>query len=140
WRRTNAAPRTVVASLVPATLVGATGLGLFYVPFFLHPNFLASYTYLAERRIGGQFPYNNISDFFLRTTVYNSTYYLVTLIGLLVALLLRLFWRSSMQHAAQPGRGLARWRARALTFALSAFLLLTLMATAQNPTWSAIGT
>lgn len=72
----------LVRQMGPAVLTGAVVLVSFYVPFVLHPNFAATYAYLTERRIGGQFPYNNLADFFLRTTVYSSTYYTVLMIAL----------------------------------------------------------
>ncbi len=65
---------------------GAIGLGvvaLFYLPFLLSPQFKATYTYLVERRLGvggGGLPYNNLVDFFNRTTIYSSTYYVMFLI------------------------------------------------------------
>lgn len=111
--------------LAPALLVGGVVLAAFYIPFVLHPNFTATYTYLAERRIGGQFPYNNLEDFFLRTTVYSSTYYVLTIVGLLALALLRLFWES---------------RRRAVALAGGVLLLLTLTGTAMNPAWATVGT
>jgi hypothetical protein len=68
--------------LLPPVVTGAVLLALFYVPFILHPNFSATYTYLADRRIGTSFPYNNLWDFFIRTTLYSTTYYVLLMIGL----------------------------------------------------------
>jgi hypothetical protein len=69
-------------ALIPPVVTGAVLLALFYVPFILHPNFSATYTYLADRRIGTSFPYNNLWDFFIRTTLYSTTYYVLLMIGL----------------------------------------------------------
>ena len=88
WRQPRQWLRLVIAA-IPATLVGGVLLASFYVPFVLHPNFQATYTYLVDRRIGSTFPYNNLADSFLRSAVYNSTYYVLLMIGLVaVALLL----------------------------------------------------
>lgn len=73
--------------LLPPVITGAVLLALFYVPFILHPNFSATYTYLADRRIGTSFPYNNLWDFFIRTTLYSTTYYVLLMIGLLAVAL-----------------------------------------------------
>lgn len=91
-------PRTlatqVLRPLVAPLLVGGAMLASFYVPFILHPNFSATYTYLTDRRIGGSFPYNNLADFFIRTSLYSTTYYLVLMIALATAALLWAYWRS----------------------------------------------
>jgi hypothetical protein len=80
-------PLSLLRALIAPILLGAVLLGLFYVPFVLNPNFAATYAYIAESRIGGAFPYNNLADFFRRTTLYSPSYYigllaLCTLIGL----------------------------------------------------------
>ena len=81
-----------VVPITVASIIGIALLALFYVPYLNHPQFSATYTYLTERRIGGGgLPYNNLSDVFLRTTVYGTSYYvglmaLFTLLGLAVAI------------------------------------------------------
>ncbi len=74
----------LLRAAIPAVLVGGLLLASFYVPFVRHPHFEATYTYLVDRRLGGDsgVPYNNLKDFFLRSTVYNSTYDVVLLIVL----------------------------------------------------------
>ena len=109
----------LVRQLVPALLTGGGLLALFYVPFVLHPNFAATYAYLAERRIGGQFPYNNLADFFLRTTVYSSTYYVVLMIALVAA-----------GYVLACRRG---WGERALVPAL--LLVASVLLVSLNPSW-----
>ncbi len=82
-------------------MLGSVLTALFYAPFVLHPQFRATYTYLAQRRlgIGGEaggsdgIPYNNLVDFFTRTTIYNSTYYLVLLIVLATVALVMAYRR-----------------------------------------------
>lgn len=123
WRR-GASVRCLARSLASPVLIGGVSLTAFYLPFVLHPNFRATYTYLTDRRIGGSFPYNNLADFFLRTTVYSTTYYLVLMIGLAV-LALALVYR----------RGLGRRRGPLL----AGLLLLGLALTAWAPGWLTIG-
>lgn len=97
--------RALAISAVPGLLTGGAMLAVFYVPFVLHPNFSATYTYLVDRRFGGEerAPYNNLADFFIRTTTYNSTYFAVTMIVLAVIALLGAYRRG----LAQPWANLA---------------------------------
>jgi len=70
---------------VPPLLLGAIIVGGFYLPFLLHPQFQRTVTYLGEKRVGSGFPYNNLADFFLRSTFYNASYYILLLIFALLA-------------------------------------------------------
>jgi len=108
-----------------AALVGVALVAAFYLPFVLHPHFGATFSYLADRRIsGGTLPYNNLADFFLRTTVYNTTYATLILIGLtLAALILAL-----RPNVGRHGRILG-----------SALLLLFLGVTLCQPSWLLLG-
>ena len=76
---------------VPPFLLGAIIVGGFYLPFLLHPQFQQTATYLGEKRVGGDFPYNNLADFFLRSTFYNASCYILLLILALLAGLVRQF-------------------------------------------------
>lgn len=91
--------RTLSLAATPGLLTGGAMLAAFYVPFVLHPNFSATYTYLVDRRFGGEerAPYNNLADFFIRTTTYNSTYFAVTMIALVVIALLWAYRRGLPQ-------------------------------------------
>ena len=80
--------------MIGPTLLGAALLASFYLPFVLHPNFGNTYAYLADDRIGGRLPYNHLNDFFLRTTLYNSSYHFILLTALLVLALLTLYGRN----------------------------------------------
>ncbi|MEX1019062.1 MAG: hypothetical protein WDZ49_05355, partial [Litorilinea sp.] len=64
----------LLRTLGPPMLVGACLLAIFYVPFVYHPTFESTYGYIAESRIGGDFPYNNLADFLRRTTLYTPIY------------------------------------------------------------------
>lgn len=68
--------------------------GIFYVPFVRHPHFAQTAQYIAERRIGGELLYNNLTRFFHLATFYNSTYYIVFLILGLLALIVHQLWAS----------------------------------------------
>ena len=116
--------REIVGATVVGGAVGVVMLALFYVPFVRHPQFSATYTYLSDRRMGGQFPYNNLADFFLRTTVYSTTYYVLILMGLTIVAL-----------AIAYGRALGK-----TVGALTAALLGALMVVSfWNPTWLTVG-
>ena len=123
WRR--APRRDLLIGIGGAVLVGGALLALFYLPYLLHEQFGATYTYLVDRRIaGGGFPTNNVADLWLRMTIYSSSYYALTLIvGLLSALLL------------VYGRALGR----ASAWLAGGALLLTLVVTALNPSWASVG-
>lgn len=100
----------------PALLLAAAILALFYVPFLLHPQFQATYHYLVDQRLVADrtLPFNNLRDFFERSTVYNSAYYELFLIAAgLLALL----------DALQRGWG--QWRATILGGGVAAVLAYT---------------
>jgi len=105
----------IVPGLLWAGGVGLALAALFYAPYVRHPQFSATFAYLTGRRIGGGdgLPYNNLADFFLRTTLYNSTYYVLFLIGLGYAAL-----------AMAYRRGLGRWWGNLAAVALAAGLAL----------------
>ncbi|MCC6455241.1 MAG: glycosyltransferase family 39 protein [Caldilineaceae bacterium] len=93
WRRGTSLARLGRAMIAPL-LIGAAILASFYVPFVLHPSFATTYDYIAGSRIGSTFPYNNLEDFWIRTTLYSTTYYLVLMIGVTVLGLARVYWRN----------------------------------------------
>lgn len=126
-------PQTVGATLL-AGLIGVGVLALFYVPFVLHPQFSATYTYLTDRRIGldvttlaegATFPYNNLADFFLRSTVYNTTYYEVLRMGIVLGALIFVYSRL--------------WGRRVATL-LGLILTAGLAIVFTNPAWFVVGT
>ena len=75
---------------LPALLVaGALSVivaASFYVPYLRHPFFAETVNYLTGSRVGGGLLHNNLGAFFLTSTIYNSTYYVVTLALLLTGL------------------------------------------------------
>ena len=77
---------------IPPLIVLALIVLPFYIPFVLHPHFEKAYIYIVEKRVGrAAILRNNLSDFFLRSTFYNSTYYIVFLILLMaVAIFIQL--------------------------------------------------
>jgi len=121
WQQPRQWLRLLIAA-IPAVVVGGLLLAAFYVPFVLHPNFQATYTYLVVRRIGGTFPYNNLADFFLRSAVYNSTYYVLLMIALAVLALLFAYrrylsrpWGIGFSALVLLTLALTFWQADALT-------------------------
>jgi len=85
----------MLRALAPGLIAGTGIVALFYAPFMAHPNFQSTLHYLWSGRIHGRldFPYNNLSDFFLRSSIYSSTYYVVLMIMLAVAALLLAYHR-----------------------------------------------
>ncbi len=123
WQQRHNWRPVAVATLI-AAVAGGAFLGAFYVPYVVNPRFAATYYYLTDRRIGGSPPYNNLLDVFLRTTLYSTTYYVLLLIGLTAAGMLRIFWR-----------GLRRpWALLA-----GAVTLLLVAVTFANPGWLTVG-
>jgi lipoprotein signal peptidase len=92
WRNRERQREVWVATAI-AVAVGGAVLASFYLPYVLHPRFAATYYYLTDRRIGNSFPYNNLADVFLRTTLYSTTYYVVGMIVVTVAGMVRSFRR-----------------------------------------------
>ena len=107
-------------ALVAPVVVGALILAAFYIPFVLHPAFAVTYGYIAVNRIGGEFPYNNLYDFFERTTLYSTTYYLLLMIAAAVTGLVLIYLRN-----------LPRWAA----WTASALLVGGMALTLARPTW-----
>ena len=93
--------------LVAAALMAGAVVGVFYVPFFLHPNFSDTFRYLSQSRVGGEFPYNNLADFWQRTTLYSTTVYLGLLAILTVAGLPILLRRAPTKESASADE--LRW-------------------------------
>lgn len=94
-RRAREWVRLAVSSLAVFAFVALS----FYLPFLIHPHFRETLSYIAESRVGGGIPYNNLPDFFVRSTFYNSTYYIVFLILLMVAAAIKMLVsrRASME-------------------------------------------
>ena len=72
------------ALALPA-LVTAAILAAFYVPFVLDARFARTADDLLGNRIGSRFPYNNLTDFFDRTVIYDSAYAVLFLTAATVA-------------------------------------------------------
>ncbi len=87
-RRDNWRPEA--RNILLALLMGAVILALFYVPFMSNPNFAKTFGYLAQGRLGNDGPvYNNISKVWRMSTFYNSVYYVV---GVLLLLVVGVLW------------------------------------------------
>jgi len=124
WRvgRSGVGWGRLVRGMLPAIGLGGLILAAFYVPFALHPNFGDTLRYLGEGRIGGQWPYNNLADFWRRTTLYSTTYYLALLVGLGALALIGIYWRGLQGIARRlvvaffvAGLALTVWRSDWLT-------------------------
>lgn len=113
--------RSLLMGLGGAVMLGGALLALFYLPYLLHEQFGATYTYLVDRRIAGEgFPVNNVADLWLRLTTYSSSYYAITMIALMLVGLLMLYRRALGRVGAWVAGGL---------------LLLFVTLTFYNPEW-----
>jgi len=72
------------AAIIPAIL-GIALLALFYLPFVVNPAFGEVYRYLFGYRLGGAQVFDSLRDFYYRTTLYSTSYYLYLMIALAVA-------------------------------------------------------
>lgn len=125
WQRHPDQRRTLWTGLGAAIGVGAVLISLFYLPFLLHEQFGATYTYLVDRRIAGDgFPVNNVVDLWRRLTTYNSAYYGLALIGLGLAALVALYRRA-----------LGTWGG----LVASVMLLTGVALTVWRPDWATVG-
>ena len=94
--------RVLMRALWPALLVGVVLLALFYLPFIEHPHFASTSSYLDARIDSNTtgFLHNNLADVFRRSIVYNSTYAVLFLVGLIVLALLTAYWRGWPRRSA----------------------------------------
>jgi 4-amino-4-deoxy-L-arabinose transferase-like glycosyltransferase len=86
WRRWGQVGAKHASPLLPLLVVGTLGAivaAFFYAPYLRHPFFAETMDYLTGSRVGGGLLHNNLGDFFLTSTIYNSTYYVVALALLL---------------------------------------------------------
>lgn len=123
WREGTPLATLVRASGVPI-LVGGGLLASFYLPFVRNPAFYDTYYYLTDYRMGGGRIFNHLAEFFARTTVYSSTYYLLALIALTLIGLAGLYRRS---------------RPRWVGWLLSAEVLIGLVVVIFRPGWLQVG-
>lgn len=85
--------RHELRNMVLAILVGALVLAVFYLPFVMHPNFSRTLGYLLGARMGsGSLVYNNTGRVWLMSTFYNSIYYVIGLVVLVLLALVKRFW------------------------------------------------
>ncbi|HMN29535.1 MAG TPA: hypothetical protein PKE45_15400, partial [Caldilineaceae bacterium] len=119
WREGTPLAVLLRAAIVPI-LVGGGLLASFYLPYVRNPAFYDTFYYLTDYRMGGGRVFNHLAEFFARTTVYSSTYYLLTLILVTLAGLLVLYRRS---------------RPRWLGWLLSVLALAGVAVTCLQPGW-----
>lgn len=93
WRGGVPLGRLAQALVLPG-LLGIVLIASFYLPFILKPSFANTFAYLTDYRMGGGSTFNHLAEFFARTTVYSSTYYLLTLISLAVLGLVQIYVRN----------------------------------------------
>ncbi len=122
WREGWSARRWLRQAGPPLALA-AIVCGSFYLPFALHEQFGQTWTYIAERRVGGGMPYNMLGDWFTRASFYNASYYVAGIALVLVAVVVS-------RLAAAWGRA---------GRALGGLWLLGLAVVVLRPEWLEIG-
>lgn len=92
WQILQSNDRSVLGSLGWSVVLFSFVFFSFYLPFVLNSTFADTYRYLSQSRVGlgGQFPHNNLGDFWERTTLYSPSLYLaaLALFGLVALLLM----------------------------------------------------
>jgi len=118
---------------VLALLLGGGILALFYIPYIRDPYFAEVYSYLRGTRVGGGVLHNNLGEFFITSTIYNSTYYVVFLALALVVLLVARLGRRRVLLSLLLLSAVAlvllfpeRWRIGEIDLAFLPFLLAIL--------------
>jgi len=117
--------REWVRLAMPPVIVLALVTFSFYLPFILHPHFQNTYTYITEGRIREGILYNNLTDFFMRSTFYNSTYYVLFMVFLVAG------WVIGQLRAA--------FTKPPLTFLLPALFIAGLTSVSLFPSWWHVG-
>jgi 4-amino-4-deoxy-L-arabinose transferase-like glycosyltransferase len=118
--RSGASRRLIIPALAGAGVMAVT-VALFYLPFALDPQARLTAGYVGGTRLGGRL-LNNLGDFFSRSAVYNSSYYVVALLAVLFA------WAMVQLHRLRWGRF---WLPGAAAVALGTVLL--------RPDWWQVG-
>ncbi len=120
WRA-QSERRTFWVEVLAAGALAFAIFALFYLPFIRHPNFAKTLGYLSGARVGTKGPlYNNLLSSLPLATFYNSMYYLIGMIGLLVV------------------ASFLSFRRLGLLIPTACYLLLILQSTIynlQSPTW-----
>ena len=99
-------PRRLLRALWPGALIGAALAALFFLPYLRYPGFGAAADYVLLDRLGDAPPYNNLRDFFTRSALYSSTYYLFFLIAVTVAYATSCYVRTLGRSAGLLGGGM----------------------------------
>ncbi len=127
WRlwREGVKPTSLLRALPGPLLLFLAPVLLFAVPFVRDPTFTAAYAYAVGYRVdAGGFPYNNLGDFFQRTSLYGTAYYLFLMAALAFAALAGVY-RRNLPRA---------WAWFAIAVAAAGLLLIAL-----RPGWLTFG-
>ena len=120
WRRSREKRKDILCPFLLALALLTAILLSFYLPFVLHPHFQAARSYIGART-GERPPYLNFRHFWINSTIYNSIYYVLLMVALLilaVGWLLNRFLTGSANGLAK-----ASWLWFAGPFVLYTFLL-----------------
>jgi 4-amino-4-deoxy-L-arabinose transferase-like glycosyltransferase len=99
-------PSRLLRALWPGALIGLALAALFFIPYLRYPGFGAAVDYVLLDRLGDAPPYNNLRDFFTRSALYSSSYYLFFLIAVTIAYATACYVRTLGRKAGLLGGGL----------------------------------
>ncbi len=111
----------LLRALILPTLITLGLLLIFFVPFLLDARWNQTASDIFGNRIGNRFPYNNLRDFFERTAVYDSVYYIIFM------MVMALVAKAIVLHQAW-----SQWVAWGITALTAAGLALTFFV---RPDW-----
>ena len=120
WARFRRRKKGVLRPLLLTLALLTAILSSFYLPFVLHPHFQAARSYISART-GGRPPYLNLRHFWINSAIYNSIYYILLMVALL---LLAVGWHLGRFLTGRGNRlAKASWIWFAGPFLLYTFLL-----------------
>ncbi len=138
WRHQAGSSRRAFLGLASAVALAGLVTAAFYVPFVRHPQFAATGSYIWGRRLGGDLPYNQLSDYLQRASFYNASYYVVAVMGtLLVALGCQLAWLIAGRGRSEglpSGRGRSH-QVAAMGWLLAATWMAAALGTVAREAW-----
>lgn len=86
WAKSGLKPAQYQRHILPLALSVVLLISIpiaFYLPFVRDPQFTKSASYISESRVGSSVLNNNFDQFYLSSTIYNSTYYFASMALLL---------------------------------------------------------
>ncbi len=120
--------------VAPAVSLAALVTAVFYVPFVRHPQFAATGSYI-DRRLGNELFYNQLLDYFHRASFYNASFYVLLVMGTLLATFgFGLAWLLT-GVLARSGAGQRRWPGLVIGWSLAMAWMGAASLALARPAW-----